>query len=106
MKSARELFGERIKQLRIRREMTQEDVAKAMNIDPKSFGRIERGERFPSIDALEKIACAFSVETKDLFEFEHLLGIKEIRSACRKMINEANAEELKILLKLMRSVMR
>jgi transcriptional regulator with XRE-family HTH domain len=106
MKSARELFGERIKELRIRGEMTQEDVAKTMEIDPKSFSRIERGERFPSLEALEKIACALSVEIKDLFEFEHLQGIEVIRDVCGKMIKEANEEELKIFLKMMRSVMR
>jgi len=106
MERTRELFGERIKEIRKKRGMTQEDVAKILEIDPKSFSRIERGERSPSLDTIEKIACALSVEPKDLFEFEHLSGIKEIRVACRKILNEANEEELKILLKLIRSVMR
>ena len=106
MKSARELLGERIREIRKRRELTQEDVAKILDIDPKSFGRIERGEFSPSFDTLENIASALSVEIKDLFEFEHLQGIEDIRDACGKMIKEANEEELKILFKLMRSFIR
>lgn len=106
MKSARELFGERIKELRIKKGMTQEDVAKTMGIDPKSFGRIERGERFPSLDAIEYIASALSVEIKDLFEFEHLREVKQTKDVCIELLNEANEAELKILLKIMRALLR
>ncbi len=86
--------------------MTQEDVARIIEIDPKSFGRIERGERSPSLDTIEKIARALSVDLKDLFEFEHLQGNIQARDMCREMIKEANDVELKILLKIIRAVLR
>jgi DNA-binding XRE family transcriptional regulator len=106
MKSTRELIGERIKEIRNRRKMTQEDVAKLIEIDPKSISRIERGEFAPSLDTIEKIAYSLSVEIKDLFEFEHLRGIKQTKDACQKMLNCANEGETKILLKIMRAVIR
>lgn len=106
MKSARELFGERIKEIRCKRGMIQEDIARILDIDPKSFSRIETGLRSPSLDTIEKIACALSVELKDLFEYEHLRGTHQIREACQKMIDEASLGELKILLRIIRAVMR
>lgn len=106
----RELFGERIKEIRKKRGMTQKDVATILQIDMRSFGRIEKGNRSPSLDTLEKIACALSVEIKDLFEFEHLpkkeQTMEEAKQECVKLLNEAKEEEIKILLKIMNAVVR
>ncbi len=110
MKSAREMFGERIKEIRKVRRMTQEDIAKKLEINAKSFCRLETGKRSPSLDTIEKIACALSVEIKDLFEFEHLpideQTMEEAKDACIKMLDEANEDELKMLQKIMRAVIR
>lgn len=110
MKAARKLFGARIKEIRKKRGMTQEDVAKILNIEPTSFSRFERGERSTTLDMIEQIACALSVEIKDLFEFELLRTSEQTREeakeACVKMLDTANEDEIKSMQKIMRALLR
>ena len=56
-----EAMGRRIKILRHERRMSQEQVAKKINISLSYFGNIERGNRIPSIDTLVDIANALGV---------------------------------------------
>ncbi len=53
--------GERIRQLRKARGMTQEQVAMKLNIGDRYLRKIENGENGPSIDTLVEIAALFGV---------------------------------------------
>ena len=44
--------GERIRQLRIKNNFTQEMVSNALNIDQSYYGRIETGKRGCTVDLL------------------------------------------------------
>lgn len=56
-------MGHRMKMKRRSMHMSQEDVAKAVQISPSYYGNIERGIRIPSIDTLVEIANALGVGT-------------------------------------------
>ena len=53
--------GERIRQLRMSREMTQEQLAIKLNIGDRYLRKIEMGEKGPSIDILVEISALFKV---------------------------------------------
>lgn len=53
--------GERIRQLRKSREMTQEQLAIKLNIGERYLRKIEMGEKGPSIDILVEISALFEV---------------------------------------------
>lgn len=53
--------GKRIQQLRIQRGCTQEEFAKALNIDRSNLSRIESGRRGCSLDLLVQISSIFGV---------------------------------------------
>lgn len=61
------LFGRRLKQLRKEQGLTQQDVAKQVRLDDKHLGALERGEKAPSFDAVERLAAALKVEPYRLF---------------------------------------
>ena len=44
-------------------DMTQEELAEALNISVEHLGKMERGKRKPSIDLIVAIACYFHVST-------------------------------------------
>ena len=52
------LLGERIKQQRLNRGLTQEGLAENANVSVSFLGQIERGERKLSLETLVKIAGA------------------------------------------------
>ena len=66
MMGTKEEIGLRIKTMRKSRNMTQEDLAKAIDQSASSITMYENGRREPSFETLEALADAFNVS---LFEF-------------------------------------
>jgi transcriptional regulator with XRE-family HTH domain len=62
-------FGKRIQDLRKERGMTQEDLAGEVGVDRSYMGFLERGEKNATLDKIGKIAKAFRVKLRDLFDF-------------------------------------
>lgn len=63
------LVGDRIKLLRLEQGLTQEDVADKAGIDASHLGRLERGERNPSLAVVEKVIYALGITFEDLFKY-------------------------------------
>ncbi len=61
-------LGTRIKSLRGKQNLTQEQVAGSINMDRSYFSDIERGKRNVAAINLIKIANALGVSVGDLFE--------------------------------------
>lgn len=49
-------LGKRIKLARVEKDMTQDELAEAINAMQKSISRYETGLSLPSLETLEKIA--------------------------------------------------
>lgn len=63
-------FGQRVRLLRKRGNLSQEQLAFKSGLDRTYIGGVERGERNISIINVEKIARALDVSSKDLFDHE------------------------------------
>ena len=63
-------LGQRIAGLRRSKELTQEQLAEAVNCSVEFISLVERGVNAPSFAGLEKFAKALKVEVRDLFTFE------------------------------------
>ena len=61
-----ELLGARIKELRMKQEMTQEQLAKVLDSSKLMIVQIERGNVTMTLERLLKIAKALSVSVKDI----------------------------------------
>jgi transcriptional regulator with XRE-family HTH domain len=65
----RRKFGERLKEIRLQRGMTQERFAEALDISVDFLSLIERGVNAPSFNTLEKIAKRLRLSVTELFTF-------------------------------------
>jgi transcriptional regulator with XRE-family HTH domain len=65
----RQKLGRRIKELRKKADLTQEQLAERVQIAPRHLSRLERGVHFPSLDTLEMIAINLRVPLKEFFIF-------------------------------------
>ena len=62
-------FGNRIKELRKAKKMTQQQFADLSDLHKNYIGMIERGERNPSLINIQNIATAFEMTISDLMKF-------------------------------------
>jgi transcriptional regulator with XRE-family HTH domain len=60
-------FGQRVRELRAKKGLSQEALALASELDRSYIGGVERGERNVSLLNIRKIADALGVAVKDLF---------------------------------------
>lgn len=60
-------IGKKVKNWRIRRNLSQRDLAKQIDVSYSYISRIEVGLRQPTLDKLELIAIALEICPKDLF---------------------------------------
>jgi transcriptional regulator with XRE-family HTH domain len=63
-------LGERISLMRTLKGLTQEEMAKKLNMSTTGYAKIERGETKLQNPRLEKIAESLDLELKDLLNFD------------------------------------
>lgn len=78
MKFDQKTYGARIKQLRVSKGLTQEQLAEKMNVTGTYIGKIEKGQQTGSIELTVELAMFFGVSLDFL-----LLG-KEYRIESKK----------------------
>jgi transcriptional regulator with XRE-family HTH domain len=66
----RKKFGQRLRQIRAQRGMTQELFAETLNISVDFLSLVERGISAPSFETLERIAKRLRISVADLFSFD------------------------------------
>lgn len=70
--SIKKELGEKIKRMRKKRGLTQEQLAETINVAPRTLSGIENGENFVTADTLDKIIVALNTTSEELFANEHL----------------------------------
>lgn len=61
------VFGKRIKSLRTSRKLSQEKLAELSGLHPTYIGQIERGEKSPTIDTVQKLSVGLGVSVAEFF---------------------------------------
>ncbi len=69
MSNIRVKFGERLKQLRQDRGLSQEELAKKAGLHRTTAGKIERAKTGVSLDTIERLADVLRIDEKELFDF-------------------------------------
>jgi transcriptional regulator with XRE-family HTH domain len=104
MSTRKMLLGARIKELRKRVGLSQDQLAENVGIESKYLSRIEVGKRQPSLETLWHIADSLQVEMKDLFDFAHLDNNATSSEGIEIALEGASKEELRLVFKLIKAV--
>lgn len=65
-----ENLGKNLKKYRLNCNMTQEQLAEKIRINPTYVGKLEAGKNNPSVKMLFKISRAMNVKLSDIFDFD------------------------------------
>ncbi|MBI2798316.1 helix-turn-helix transcriptional regulator [Candidatus Saccharibacteria bacterium] len=59
-------FGKKVKEIRLKKRMSQGDIARILGVHRSYISGLERGIRNPSLLTVQKVAKALKVNAKDL----------------------------------------
>jgi len=94
------LLGQRIKEIRKLRGMTQAQLAEKIGMETTNLCKLENGGQLPKEENIEKIALILNIEYRDLFNFGHLKSKEELQNELINIIKTSDAPKLEMYYKL------
>jgi len=61
-------LGKRVREIRLKKDMSQGDLAKVLGVHPTYISSIERGVRNMSVKNVERVALALDVPIRELIK--------------------------------------
>ncbi len=93
------LIGERIKEIRRAKKISQEKLAEMISMNHRTINRIENCHTMPTLETLDKIANALNVNLSDFFQTQALKTRKEITSDILNILDKLSDKELQTFYK-------
>ena len=95
--------GQRIRNYRTQKGLSQEKLAELSSCHPTYIGQLERGEKNATLESIERITAALGITLSKLFE---KLGgqeddTKDIPLACYEFLSAKSKEEQEQLYKIL-----
>ena len=90
-------LGEKIKRLRKKKGLTQEQLSEMINISSRNLSNIEKGISFPKPETLESILVALDTTTQNLFANEHIKTKEELIKSINYYINKIQDNSQKLV---------
>jgi len=59
-------FGQKLREIRLKKELSQDDIARALGVHRSYISGLKRGVRNPSLLTIQKAAKAININAKDL----------------------------------------
>src|ERR1035441_10179755 len=99
------LFGSRIRSIREAASLSREVVAEKADINANYLGEIERGEKWPSIEIIQRLAGALSVSPSAFLEFEaEEIDPNVLLTKLHHALSNRNTDQLQQALRLLRAL--
>lgn len=99
-------LGEKIKKLRKRRGLTQEQLAELVEISPRNLSNIELGINFAKAETLEKIIVSLNTTSQELFAVDHIKSNAELLEKIYQYISiiKNDTKMLETVYKILRDI--
>ena len=95
-----EYIGEKIKNTRKSRKISQEKLAEMISMNHRSIVRIENGHTLPTLETLEKLSDALDVDVTYFLEQQTFKNKTEIIKDITNLANKMSLDDLKKLQKI------
>lgn len=92
-------LGEKIKKLRKKHGLTQEQLAELVEISSRNISNIELGVSFVKAETMDKILDAFNITAEQFFENSHIKTNHELIKEIDSLINSVK-DDTKMLTKV------
>ena len=96
-------LGKRLKQIRSDMGLSQEELAYRCNMQASHIGQIERGQKSPTLETLEKLASGLNITVSVLTDYSKDISpsndetVNKINSYLAKLDNKQKKQVLNII---------
>ena len=104
MSDIAKIIGQRIRNYRTQKGLSQEKLAELAGCHPTSIGQLERGEKNATLESVEKIASAMDISLSELFDKLGKSGSNNIAAKCYDLVASKNEAEQKQLYKMLQEM--
>ncbi|MDC3418514.1 helix-turn-helix domain-containing protein [Aquibacillus salsiterrae] len=96
------IIGERLRMIRKKQGLSQEELAHLSNTHPTYIGQLERGEKNVTVDTLDKVTNALNISLEELFRFSSInpKSVDESILQLNNLLVEVNNEDRQTILKI------
>ena len=98
------IIGQRIRNYRTQKGLSQEKLAELAGCHPTYIGQLERGEKNATLESVEKIASAMDISLSELFDKLGKSGGNNIAAKCYDLVASKNEAEQKQLYKMLQEM--
>lgn len=102
----KEQLGSRIRELRLKNNLKQSELAEMVNIATKHQSCIETGKNYPSADLIEKYAKVFQLEPAEILNISHKKDIKLITLELDEIIKNSDESRLRLIYRIVKSIIQ
>ncbi len=96
MKFDKEIIGKKIRQIRLEKDLSQEELSEKIDISPRHMCTIENGKSFPSIETFVKIAKALDIDINKFFNLT-IKNDDNLRDEICNMVQISSVSELHLI---------
>ena len=104
MSDIAKIIGQRIRNYRTKKGLSQEKLAELAGCHPTYIGQLERGEKHATLESVEKIASAMDISLSELFDKLGKSGGNNIAAKCYDLVASKNEAEQKQLYKMLQEM--
>ena len=97
----KQMIGARIKEIRSKRGITQDQLSERMEINPKYLSSIERGKENPTLNTLINLSRSLEINIDEVFSFVEIQDPDKRKSLIISLLDEASDEQLKLAFKIL-----
>lgn len=104
MSDIAKIIGQRIRNYRTQKGLSQEKLAELAGCHPTYIGQLERGEKNATLESVEKIASAMDISLSELFDKLGKSGSNNNAAKCYDLVASKNEAEQKQLYKMLQEM--
>jgi transcriptional regulator with XRE-family HTH domain len=104
MELNKKLLGKRIREARLKKDLTQENLAETINVSSFYISRLESGSKSPSLETLVKISNALEVSIDYLLANTLHTSKDYLRGDIASLLNNCSANDLNLIITIIEAI--
>ena len=104
MEFDKNIFAKRLKEIRLAKGLTQEDISAKLGIEPSNYSNFETGKTTPSVQTLSKIIEAMNISANEVFEYEHFEDEKKLDEINQAIYSKLSLNKKIAVYKILRTI--